>query len=140
MSDQIKKEIADYLAGHAHLRLATVSGDGNPDTATVAYVNDGATVYFVTDRRTLKAANITGNRIVAFTVDGDYHGWKETQGMQIVGQALPVDEPDEMENVKDLFAEKFPLMYSIPGGFAMNVYRVEPQHGFLLDNSQEPRQ
>ena len=42
----------DYLASHRFMRLGTVTTESTPIVHTVAYVSDGATVCFATDRRT----------------------------------------------------------------------------------------
>lgn len=83
MSDDILKNLVSYLGVHAHLRLATVSEDRSPMVHTVAYVSEGSTVYYSTDKRTRKAQNILNEPRVSYAVDQDYEDWTAIQGIQM---------------------------------------------------------
>lgn len=134
MDDQIKDNLLEYLENHTHLRLATVTEDGSPIAHTVAYVSEGAVVYFVTDRRTRKYANITKEPRVAYTVDEDYEDWSKIQGIQMEGEASILEGPEQIGPVMAMFMKKFPKMASLPPGFEMGVVKIEPKQAYFLNN------
>lgn len=134
MEEQIKDNLIRYLESHAHLRLATVSDDGSPISHTVAYVSEGATVYFVTDRRSRKFANIMKESRVAYTVDEDYEDWTKIQGIQMEGEASILEGPNEIGPVMTMFMKKFPKMTSLPPDFEMGIVKIEPKEAYFLNN------
>lgn len=71
MNYNVKEKINEYLNSHNILTLATITPEGKPMAHTVDFVNDGDTVYFVTDKSARKAENISNNSNVFFTVDED---------------------------------------------------------------------
>ncbi len=134
MDEQIKDNLIQYLESHAHLRLATVTEDGSPIAHTVAYVSDGATVYFVTDRRSRKYANIQKEARVAYSIDENYEDWSKIQGIQMEGHASILEGPEEIGPVMALFMKKFPEMASLPPDFEMGVIKIEPKEAYFLNN------
>ena len=72
MSEEIKQSIAEYLASHRYLALATISADDKPIVHSMGYGSDEAVVYCATFKGTRKVANIEQNPSVAFVVSEDY--------------------------------------------------------------------
>ncbi|GAB4342335.1 MAG: hypothetical protein Kow0037_29630 [Calditrichia bacterium] len=136
MSD-IKNKIVDYLNNHPHLQIATVGPDGKPWIGTVGYVNEGAVVYFITDKTSRKARNILQNPQVAYTVDEDYEVWSEIQGIQMEGKATLVESPEEMQRLMGLFMQKYPQAASLPPNPNFVFIKVEPQVGYFIDDTIE---
>ncbi|MGD2087235.1 MAG: pyridoxamine 5'-phosphate oxidase family protein [Candidatus Aminicenantes bacterium] len=136
MSNEILEKITGYLVNHEHLNLGTVTAEGAPIVHTVAYVSDGATIYFVTHKESRKAQNISSNSAVAYTVDDDdYEDWTEIIGIQGMGKASLLEDKEELEKVQGLMMKKFPQMANLPPDPNMVFYKVEPTEIYYLDNT-----
>ena len=134
MSEEALGKLVDYLKTQNHLRLATVTSAGTPQVHTVAYVSEGAAIFFITDKKSRKAINIFGNPHVAYTVDHDVADWSQIKGIQMEGEASVLQDGEEIQKVLGLFQQKFPQSGSLPE-FEMVVIKVEPTEGFFLDNT-----
>jgi general stress protein 26 len=130
-----RESIARYLASHPYIQLGTVTPGGTPQVHTVSFVADGPVVYFATDRDSRKARNILANRTVAFVCDEDYEDWSVIQGVQMEGDAFPVDNPEEIERVGRMMLEKFPQARDMPENANLVFFRIEPLRGYYLDNT-----
>jgi nitroimidazol reductase NimA-like FMN-containing flavoprotein (pyridoxamine 5'-phosphate oxidase superfamily) len=133
--DTIKAQIIDYLTAHPYLRLATVTGDCTPQVHTVGYVSEDATVYFITDRKSRKAANIFKNPAVAYAVDENYEDVMTIQGIQMEGKASLIIMETEAIRLLDLMAQKFPGLENMPPNPDLVFFKIEPTRGFFLDNT-----
>jgi|GEM_PF-4352243 len=58
MAEEIRQHIADYLAEHRYMALATLSTDGKPMVHTVGYTSKGTTLYCATFKQSGKIHNI----------------------------------------------------------------------------------
>jgi hypothetical protein len=58
---EVKIKISRYLAAHLYLSLGTVTTDSSLQVHTVGYVSEGCKVFFITDRKSCKAKNISAN-------------------------------------------------------------------------------
>lgn len=135
MSDKdIKQQIAQYLGSHPFINLATVTAGGAPLAHTVAFVADGATVYFTTRKDTRKAANMMANPKVAYTLDQDqYDSFMEITGVQMEGTATVVSGPQEIAAADKLYKAKFGEAATITPSEMHIVFKVEPVRAFYLD-------
>jgi uncharacterized protein YhbP (UPF0306 family) len=133
--DTIKTKIIDYLAAHPYLRLATVTDSCAPQVHTVGYVSEDAIVYFVTDRKSRKAANIFKNPAVAYAVDENYEDVMAIQGVQMEGNGSLITMETEAIRILNLMAQKFPGMENIPTNPDLVCFKIEPTRGFFLDNT-----
>ena len=133
----IKAKIVDYLTEHPYLRLATVTTNCSPQVHTVGYVSEGAIVYFLTDRKSRKAANIFQNPAVAYTVDENYEDVMAIQGVQMEGKCSLVTMETEVIRILGLMAQKFPGLESMPPNPDLVCFKIEPGRGFFLDNTVE---
>jgi general stress protein 26 len=133
MEKDTKEKIADYLASHGEMHLATVAADGKPMVHTVAYASAGATVWFFTDRNTRKFQNIKRNSAVAYTVCGGEGDWRSLKGLQMEGNARPVEDKAEMERAMGMMLKKFPQLAGMPPSPDMAMVRVDPSVGYYLD-------
>ncbi len=136
MAEQAAKDMNRYLSEHAHMTLATVSASGTPMAHDVSYVSVGSTVYFSTDSKTRKAANIAENRNVAFTVSEQYSDFSQIQGVQMAGEAEAVTDEEKVQKVMSLFIEKFPFMAEMTSNPEMDfrVFEIKPKEGWWIDN------
>ena len=135
MNEQTLSNVEKYLGAHRTLLLGTVSAEGQPMVATVSHVNDGATVYFMTDSGTRKAANISSEARVAFSVAGEYEDWMNIKGVQAQGVAAEVTDPAEAGLARKLFMKKFPQVTRLPEGSDFRLYRITPSLVYFIDNT-----
>ena len=133
MSEEIKQKIADYLKNHEWLNLGTVDAEGRPAVHTMGYVSDGATVYFGTNKNTRKAQNMLNNPFVAYTVDEDNVEVMAITGIQMQGKASLLSDPDELNKVGQMMAEKFPFVMEMPEDADLVMFKVEPVEAYYLD-------
>ncbi len=136
MPDEIKAKIRQYLDERMYINLGTVSADGTPLVHTVGYVTDGDAVCFMTDKRTRKAANIEGNKAVAFTSDKDEPEIAKIQGVQMSGTALRVEDDAEVQRVMGMLMGKYPNMAEMPPNENYVVFRVAFKEGVFIDNNK----
>ena len=137
MSEEIKQKIADYLAAHEYLNLATVTAAGTPMAHTVGYTSEGAVVFFVTDGKTRKARNIAGNPAVAYTVDEDrMTSPTETRGVQMEGTASIVTNQEEAGRIIAAILAKFPFLKNMPPNPDMTIYKIQPARCVFIDNTK----
>ena len=132
-SEEVKKKIADYLAAHRKMALATATSKCEPMAHTVEYVSEGMTVYFATGIDTVKAKNINANPSVAYTVDEDYDDWMKIQGVQMEGKASILAHRPEIEHAAALYMQKFPFVKDLPSAPHLIFIKVEPVVGWFLD-------
>jgi general stress protein 26 len=136
MRDDVKQKVSNFLSSHAYINLATVSADGTPLAHTLGYASDGATVYFMTDKNTRKAKNITGNPSVAYTVDEDHTELGRIQGIQMTGKASLLTDNSIIEKVMGIMAGKFPGMSEMPQNPDYVFFKIEPAEAQFIDNTQ----
>lgn len=134
MSSDVKKDIADYLARHGELHLATVAPDGRPMVHTMAYVSDDAVVWCFTGRSTRKIRNIQSNPAVAYSVCDAASDWRTLKAVQMEGNAVLVDDRAEVERILGMFVRKFPPLDGMPlSPDTVAIFRIDPTTGYYLD-------
>jgi uncharacterized protein YhbP (UPF0306 family) len=134
MTDEIKKEVVSYLSRHMYANLATISA-GNPQqphASSIAYVNEGLNMYFVTSLQTEKLKNISKNPRVALTVDEDEADWTKITGIQIEGEAEVLSQ-DKIADIAGPFLEKFPYARTLPPNSDSRFIRIVPKKIWVLD-------
>jgi len=140
MDQAVEKKLAGFLTTQKLLSLATISEKGTPYSATVTYVSEGTTLYFMTDSRTRKMANIAKNPQISYTVDEDYNAdWSKIQGVQMEGKAVVVTDKAELQKIQALLMQKFPqfarMMADMPPNTNAVLVKLIPASGSFLDNS-----
>jgi nitroimidazol reductase NimA-like FMN-containing flavoprotein (pyridoxamine 5'-phosphate oxidase superfamily) len=136
MAQEIKQQIADYLAERRYMALATVGADGKPVVHTVGYASEGTTVYCATSKQSRKAQNIQQNPNVAFVVDEDYHDLESIKGIQMQGQAHILADLGEIQRVVGLIMKKFPQFANTGPNPDVVFFQVKPSNGFFIDYSK----
>ncbi|MCD4703331.1 MAG: pyridoxamine 5'-phosphate oxidase family protein [Methanosarcinaceae archaeon] len=136
MSNETKNKIEHYLKEHNWLNLGTVDSEGKPMVHTMAYVSDGAVVYFGTSKQTHKVDDIVNNPNVAYTVDEDDVDVMTITGIQMQGKATQVTEQAEIEKFGMMMYEKYPFVKDMPETPDSIVFRVDPVEGYYLDYSK----
>ncbi|HVA37303.1 MAG TPA: pyridoxamine 5'-phosphate oxidase family protein [Candidatus Dormibacteraeota bacterium] len=102
--------IRTLLSTHNLMTLATVREDGYPQATRVGYANDGLTVYVGVARDSQKVRNIERCEKVSLTVDGDYQGWNDIQGLSMGATAHVLTDSREVGHAMRLLTERFPEM------------------------------
>lgn len=140
MDDIARQKVLEVMNTHNICALATVREDGYPQATTVAYVNDGLTIYLCCDVHAQKLRNIRLNNKVSLAIDHDYTDWREIRGLSLGGIAEEVQDPDEIEQALDLMQSKFPEISSMGPvetmASVLAVIKITPQVISLLDYRQ----
>lgn len=109
MDEKLKETILTYIREHYTMTIATAL-DGLPWAASLFYVNDGFTLYFLSDPATRHSMNIAENPLIAATVNEDYHDWRAIKGVQMEGKVELVSEEAEIAKVVAIYAKKYPYV------------------------------
>ena len=135
MTPAEKRFILGQLKAHHNMSLATVRRDGYPQATTVAYANDGLTIYFACDRNSQKARNLRRSPKVSLTINKDWAGWKKIQGLSIGARAKILERPDDTRHALALLTRKFKDMKGLSAeDLEATVFvRVQPKVISVLD-------
>lgn len=101
-----EKEVESLLKTRPLMRLATVSGKAEPHVATLWYVYLDGRIYFSADEKTKKIRNIKENNRVSLVIDSGQELFK-VKGVMITGEASMIEDPDLVNKIRTLFAEKY---------------------------------
>jgi len=142
MSPGLAHEVADYLARHHVLTLATCGPDG-PWAAAVFYVHDGGALTFLSSPATRHCRNLAHDARCAATIHDDTGEWSRIKGVQLEGRAREL-QGDEARLARQRYGEKFPLIAraaSAPAPILQALakvrwYRIEAQRLYFIDNSR----
>ena len=106
--EDIKDNIVDYFSRRKFLTLATSNTNGEPLTHPVAYVNDGATVFFITNINSRKVKNIIDNPNVAYSIYDNTEYLDEIKSLQMEGKASILDDEKKSKELLNMLNKKFP--------------------------------
>jgi general stress protein 26 len=134
--------ISSYLKEHSILTLATVDSEGKPVLDTLDYMWTGKSLFFFTDARSRKAANIKNNSYVAAIVTDQNSEFFNVKSIEICGQARKTDNPAEIQAYMQNFMSRRPQFASLPPNpemqMNMQVYEISPIKARMLDNTIAP--
>jgi len=117
MSDDLRKHIADFLAAHTTMTLATGGADGAPQAAAVFYApDDELNLYFLSEPTSRHARNLTAVPRVAATIQADGQDWQQICGLQIEGMAALVEDVGEMAHAAQVYAARFDFLAGLLTG------------------------
>lgn len=135
MTPADRRFILGQLKAHHNMSLATVRADGYPQATTVAYANDGLTLYFACDRNSQKVRNLRRSSKVSLTISRDWASWKNIQGLSMGGNARILARPADIHRALGLLARKFRDMKGLSeADLAATVFvRVQPKVIAMLD-------
>ena len=142
-SDALRSEILAFLAAHNVIHLATVA-DGLPHVASLFYVNDGFTLYWVSDPATRHSREVASSPRVAATVAPEYGSYTDIRGLQIVGRAARVEGLTGTTAGLALLAGKFNFFKEFMRGPVALVerlgkaaiYRLDIERVTFIDNTK----
>lgn len=103
MDKKQKNKIERVLASKKLMVLSTVLGSNKPQSALVAFAEDGLTLYFQTRKTTRKALNLGTNPNVSAVI-----GWElsELLTLQLDGVAELVTDAKATQSIKERFIAK----------------------------------
>ncbi len=145
-SDGARRKIAELLAVHTTMTLATVNPDGGPAAAAVFYAADEAfNLYFLSEERTQHGRNLAANPAVAAAIQADGQDWRAITGLQMRGRAAPVPAAD-LPHAAALYAQRFAFVAGLLAGAAgpsalsgplarARFYVLRPDWIRLIDNT-----
>ena len=135
MTPAAKRFILEQLKLHHNMSLATVRPDGYPQATTVAYANDGLTLYFICDRDSQKVRNLRHSPKVSLTINKDWVDWKKTRGLSMGATAKILERPADTRRAFALLARKFKGLSELSAeDRAGSVFvRVQPKVISMLD-------
>jgi general stress protein 26 len=97
----MKNNMLDFLNERKYCVISTVDTNGKPESAFVAYSNEGLELFIGTSNKSRKFANLITNPSVAIVVAD------ETGEVQYEGQAKAVD-PENFSEVEEKHLSKIP--------------------------------
>ncbi|HYA67033.1 MAG TPA: pyridoxamine 5'-phosphate oxidase family protein [Burkholderiaceae bacterium] len=142
MASILRRPIAEYLASHHVMTLATQGTDG-PWAAAVLYVNDAEHLFFLSAPSSRHCRNLSQDARCSATIHEDYDDWRQIKGIQLEGQVSEL-QGEEQDRARRLYARKFPIV----GGLAhtplaiaqalarVHWYLLRPARLYFIDNSQ----
>jgi nitroimidazol reductase NimA-like FMN-containing flavoprotein (pyridoxamine 5'-phosphate oxidase superfamily) len=138
MKQTLKRLILKLLKQHNIMSLATIRGDGFPQATTVAYANDGLTLYFCCDRASQKVRNLKRSKKVSLTIDRDCENWTRIRGLSMGATAMLLSKPAEVRRALELLARKFPAMENMSAeDIASSAFiKITPKVISVLDYSK----
>ncbi|KUO49625.1 MAG: hypothetical protein APF76_00135 [Desulfitibacter sp. BRH_c19] len=131
-----------YLKQHSILTLATIGADGNPVLDTVDYMWTGESLFFFTDLRSRKAANMKNNPYIAAIVTEQDAEFLTAKSVEIYGTVKICEEPAKIGAYMQNFMTRRPQFASLPPNpeiqHNMAVYEIIPTKLRMLDNTIAP--
>lgn len=106
-SAQVQPWVLEYLAAQQTLTLATASPQGVPHATTFLFVNEGLSIAFWTQEDATTAYHLGQNPAVAFAIDRQGSGWRDTQSLQGSGECRRVEDGEEIARLGSLFSQKY---------------------------------
>ena len=139
MALTLPPEIADYLAQHHVMTLATQGGDG-PWAAAVFYVRDGDDLIFLSSASSRHGRDLALEPRCAATIQSEADDWRAIQGIQLEGRVSEL-EGDERSRAQQLYGDRFPFARagSAPTAIALALarvrwYRLRIARLYFIDN------
>jgi uncharacterized protein YhbP (UPF0306 family) len=130
----VPQQVLSYLDSQLTLTLATATRAGVPRATTLTYANSGATLYVWTRPETTTARQMDENPIVSFAIDEYSDDWRDTKGIQGMGEARVVLNPSELEEAVGLFEQKYSALAGKLGS-GVSIYRIAPRELQFIDNA-----
>lgn len=138
----LPQPVADYLAAHHVMTLATHGPDG-PWAAAVFYVNDGCSLIFLSSPNTRHCSNLALDARCAATIQEDCSDWTQIKGIQLEGRVIEL-QGDEEKRAQALYGKKFSVigpLAKVPPAIVKALakvrwYRLVPERFHFIDNSK----
>ncbi|MDP2811969.1 MAG: pyridoxamine 5'-phosphate oxidase family protein [Rhodocyclaceae bacterium] len=138
----LPQPVADYLAAHHVMTLATQGAEG-PWAAAVFYAGDGCSLIFLSSPNSRHCRNLALDARCAATIQEDYRDWPQIKGIQLEGRVREL-EGEEESRARRLYGEKFPIvgpLANVPPAIVKALarvrwFRLAPERFHFIDNSK----
>ena len=138
----LPQPVADYLAAHHVMTLATQGAEG-PWAAAVFYASDGCSLIFLSSPNSRHCRNLELDARCAATIQEDCRDWPQIKGIQLEGRVREL-EGEEEKSAQRLYGEKFPIvgpLANVPPAIVKALARVRwfrlvPERFYFIDNSK----
>jgi hypothetical protein len=141
MDVKLPPQVADYLAGHNVVTLATQGPEG-PWAAAVFYAGEGSSLVFLSSPSSRHCRNLALDARCAATIQEDYSDWAGIKGIQLEGRVLEL-QGEERINAQRLYAAKFPVAVPADAPPAVREalarvrwYRLQAERIHFIDNGK----
>lgn len=136
MTDELRRRLADYLARHTTLTLATVGPDGLPQAAPLFYASDAhLNLIFLSSPDSRHSRNLARNPAAAAAIYDEAWEWQAIRGVQLEGRVERL-EGEERQAALALYRAKYPFIAELtPQVEASVLYRLRPRWLRYIDNS-----
>jgi nitroimidazol reductase NimA-like FMN-containing flavoprotein (pyridoxamine 5'-phosphate oxidase superfamily) len=120
------------------MTIATVRGDGWPQTTIVGYANEGFRLYFLIYRTSQKFANIARDNRVSISIGHEPTELRDIRAVFAGCYATEVTDLAERSRAWQLLAERHPNLTDLapPGTAEVATMRADCKHVSVLDYSQ----
>jgi nitroimidazol reductase NimA-like FMN-containing flavoprotein (pyridoxamine 5'-phosphate oxidase superfamily) len=135
MDEEIRKKILSILSEHRLMTIATLRPDGWPQATTVAYANEGLTIYFVCGPDSQKATNLARDDRTSLTIDHETPEVTEITGLSMAAHAHAVVNPAEVSKALRLLRLRYPLL-PVPMPEDVTIFRIKPTIISVIDYSK----
>lgn len=134
--DELRRCIADYLAQHTTLTLATVGPDGLPQAAPLFYASDAQmNLIFLSSPESRHSRNLAHNPAAAAAIYDEVWEWRAIRGVQLEGRVERL-EGEERQAALALYRAKYPFIAELARQVEESVlYRLRPHWLRYIDNS-----
>jgi hypothetical protein len=138
---ELPPSVAQYLAAHHVMTLATQDADG-PWATAVFYARDGDDLIFLSSPASRHVRHLALDARCAATIHSEVTDWRSIQGVQLEGRAdeLP---GGERAHAMRIYEEKFPFVRQAAAAPAIvqalarvRWYRLRIARLYFLDNAQ----
>ena len=138
MNPDLRKFIFRILGQHRILTIATNRADGWPQATTVAYVNEGLTLYCFIARVSQKYANIKHDPRVSIAIAHDFNSPENIEGLSMAALAEYIDDKRVFDRILNLFLTRCPEFSSWgrPNPAFSPLVRLLPEIISVLDYSK----
>ncbi len=127
--------IAEILAAHRIMAIATNRPDGYPQTTIVGYANDGLLIYMVVSPESQKRQNLARDSRVSIAIGDDAPEPTRIAALSLAGRAHELRDAAQIKRAFGLLLERYPEYIQLPqpGPSDIAVFEIRPEIVSILD-------
>jgi uncharacterized protein YhbP (UPF0306 family) len=141
MALKLPDDVAEYLAAHKVMTLAT-HGSAGPWAAAVFYAEDDGGLVFLSSPASRHAGDLAADARCAATIQAEVDDWRAIRGIQLEGRVEALDG-DARAAAQRRYAEKFPFVRPAVAAPAIlqalakvRWYRLRVERLYFIDNAR----
>ena len=105
---KLNKRISKLIELERVCHVATSGKKGVPHVVPVVHVLAEGKIYFASEKKARKVANLRENPRVTVTVDLYAEAWSNVKGVMVQGEAKLIEKGPSFRRIRDLLYEKYP--------------------------------